>query len=124
MRSIVVVEDDLATLEMMQDILASEGYRVLTCTNGAALSAVLQDLPDLIILDVLLPGTDGLELCRQLKADTRTRHVPVILYSALRIDTEEVEASGTNSFLWKPFQLEELLALVQQALYETRHNPE
>jgi CheY-like chemotaxis protein len=99
---------------MMQDILEPEGYGVLPCTNGAALEAALQASPDLIILDVLLQGEDGRELCRQVKSDARARHLPVILYSAKRITTEEQEASHADAFLKKPFHLQELLALVQQ----------
>lgn len=114
MKWIAVVEDDPTTLRMMQEILESVGYGVLTCTNGAALEAALQDLPDLIILDVLLLNEDGLELCRRVKTDRRTQHVPVVLYSVKRISTEGLEASGADSFLKKPFHLEELLALVHR----------
>lgn len=114
MKWIAVVEDDPATLRTMQEILESEGYGVLTCTNGAALEAALQDPPDLLILDVLLQDEDGRELCRRVKADRRIQHVPVILYSARRLSTEELEASSADSFLKKPFHLEELLALVRR----------
>src|SRR5690349_9857718 len=109
MKWIVVVEDDLATLRMMEAILEGEGYGVLTATNGAALAAALHELPDLIILDVILPDEDGRQLCHQVKTDPRTQHIPVILYSATSITMEEEEACQADTFLKKPFHLTELL---------------
>ena len=114
MKWIVVVEDDLATLHLIQEALESEGYGVLTCTNGAALEAALHEPPDLIFLDVFLQDEDGRELCSQVKTDPRTQHVPVILYSASRITNEALEASHADRFLKLPFRLTELFALAQR----------
>ena len=78
MGRILVVEDDLHIAEVLTDLLEDEGYQVATGVNGNALIAALNDPPALILLDVMMPGMDGIEFCRQLKANQHTKGVPVV----------------------------------------------
>lgn len=117
MKKILVVDDDVGVLEMVQLALECEGYRVQTSLNGACFQQMHRDLPDLILLDILLSGEDGRELCRQLKDDEKTRHIPVILFSAHFSRRDTTPLSGADAFLPKPFHLVELRDLVKRHLY-------
>ena len=117
MKKILVVDDDAAVLEMVQLALEGAGYRVQTSLNGACFQQMHSDLPDLILLDILLSGEDGRELCRQLKDDEQTRHIPVILFSAHFSAMDITAMSGADAFLPKPFHLVELKDLVKRHLY-------
>ncbi len=115
MATIMVVDDTIASLRMMVNILQAEGYRVLPAEDGRlALDAVAATVPDLILLDILMPGMDGFEVLRRLKADERTRHVPVIFLSAVTDQKERIDGFklGAVDFISKPFQQEELLARI------------
>ncbi len=111
-QSILVIDDEPAILDIVQTILTRERYRVQTSSNGACLHSLESDLPDLILLDVLLQGEDGRELCRQLKEREQTRHIPVILFSAHVPAKGAPESCGADDFLSKPFRIKELLAIV------------
>ena len=111
MKKILVIDDDDAILDVTRIILEDEGHQVKTSDNGEALSRLGDVVPDLIILDVLLSGEDGKELCRQLKADKATRHIPVMLFSAHSKAFLE-EGIGHNYFLQKPFDIQEFLRAV------------
>ncbi len=102
----------------MKEVLTDEGYRVQTSLNGRCLQRIESDLPDLILLDVLLQGEDGRELCQQLKGREQTRHIPVILFSAHITANSAIEVCGADDFLAKPFRIQELLAIVAR-----RSNP-
>jgi len=117
MKKILVVDDDAAVLEMVQLALEGAGYRVQTSLNGACFQQMHSDLPDLILLDILLSGEDGRELCRQLKDDEKTRHIPVILFSAHFSRGDNTQRSGADACLPKPFHLVELRDLVKRHLY-------
>lgn len=83
MTTILLVDDDAKTLRPLQIILEAEGYRVLTALNGKAAESVAEvDQPDLIVTDWMMPGVDGVALCRWLKADMATAAIPVIMLSA------------------------------------------
>jgi CheY-like chemotaxis protein len=117
MKKILVVDDDVGVLEMVQLALEGAGYRVQISLNGACFQQMQSDLPDLIILDILLSGEDGRELCRQLKDDEKTRHIPVILFSANFSERDTTQRGGADAFLPKPFHLVELRDLVKRHLY-------
>jgi len=117
MKKILVVDDEVAVLEMVQLALEGAGYKVQTSLNGACFQRMHSDLPDLILLDILLSGEDGRELCRQLKGDEQTRHIPVILFSAHFSAKDTTAMSGADAFLHKPFHLVELRDLVKRHLY-------
>jgi PleD family two-component response regulator len=122
---ILIVDDTPANLNVLSAILGKRGYRVRPAINGAlALKAAQKAAPDLILLDVQMPGLDGYEVCRQLKGDAQTRAIPVIFISALDDVLDKVEAFqvGGVDYITKPFQIEEVLARVenQLALHQQR----
>ncbi|HJZ45961.1 MAG TPA: response regulator [Roseiflexaceae bacterium] len=122
---ILIVDDTPANLNVLSAILGKRGYRVRPAINGAlALKAAQKAAPDLILLDVQMPGMDGYEVCRQLKGDEQTRHIPVVFISALDDVLDKVEAFqvGGVDYITKPFQIEEVLARVenQLALHQQR----
>jgi PleD family two-component response regulator len=122
---ILIVDDTPANLTVLSAILGKRGYRVRPAINGTlALKAAQKAAPDLILLDVQMPGLDGYEVCRQIKADAQTRAIPVIFISALDDVLDKVEAFqvGGVDYITKPFQIEEVLARVehQLALHQQR----
>lgn len=113
--TILVVDDTLGSLKMMVDILQAEGYQVRPANSGElALSAMASQTPDLVLLDIRMPGIDGFEVCRRIKADHRTCGIPVIFLSAEADQKERLEGFGIGAvdFVSKPFQREELLARI------------
>ncbi|MBU0485307.1 MAG: response regulator [Proteobacteria bacterium] len=113
---ILVVDDNLQNLKLLEEVLVKTGYRVRLARDGelALNSAVLQQ-PSLILLDIRMPGIDGFEVCRRLKADERTSSVPVIFISILEDERDKVKAflAGGVDYITKPFQPEEILARIQ-----------
>jgi diguanylate cyclase (GGDEF)-like protein len=116
---ILVADDEPINRSLIQRRLERAGYRVMTAENGSeAVEKTLAAMPDLVILDVMMPVMDGLEACRRLKDDETTRDIPVIFLSAR--DETEVKVSGlslgANDYISKPFKAEELLARVDVAM--------
>jgi signal transduction histidine kinase/DNA-binding response OmpR family regulator len=117
--AILAVDDCSVSLTLLVNLLSPLGYQVRTADSGElALAAVAANPPDLILLDVRMPGIDGLEVCRRLKARPESRHIPVILISAFAEVKEWVAGLqlGAADYITKPFQAEELLARVQTHL--------
>ena len=117
--TILVVDDTPANLEWLEIILKSADYAVRSLPNGMlGLQSALTEPPDLILLDIKMPGMDGYEVCVQLKADPRTREIPVIFISALRETEDKVRAFavGGVDYVGKPFEAEEVLARVDTHL--------
>ncbi len=117
--NILIVDDMPQNLSLLTRILKEQGYTVQTAINGqSALEKIQTEPPDLILLDIVMPGMQGYEVCRHLKADENTRNIPVIFITALG-DTEDkikgFEAGGVD-YITKPFQSKEVLARVQTHL--------
>ena len=104
-KKILVVEDDRSSLTLLTYALGQEGYKVLAASDGfAGLKIAQNDNPDLIILDVMLPGLDGYEICRRLRQSPQTATVPIIFLSA-RADQGDKDVGlkmGANAYLTKP----------------------
>lgn len=115
-KKILVVDDHAGILEVVQTVLAREGYDVQVSLNGDCLHHMKSDLPDLILLDVLLSGEDGRELCQQLKSSEQTKHIPVILLSAHTNVSQVAAMCGADDFLAKPFRVNVLKELVKKYL--------
>jgi PAS domain S-box-containing protein len=117
--TILVVDDELESLRLLTTLLVAEGYQVRPADSGElALASAAAQPPDLILLDVFMPGIDGLEACRRLKAEPLSRNVPVIFLSAAGEIEQRAEGLrlGAADFISKPFRREELLARVETHL--------
>lgn len=116
---ILAVDDTPASLKLLSDILNEQGYEVRAAINGElALHSAINNPPELVLLDIRMPGMDGFEVCRQLKAHPKTRDIPVIFVSAVSETGEKVQGFelGAVDFVTKPYQREELLARVRTHL--------
>lgn len=112
-KNIIIVDDDLDILEAISLMLEDAGYMVRTTSKGDFIEHLgANDLPDVIILDMLLSGSDGRDIARQLKAQERTKHIPIIMLSAHPKAEQEAQLSGADDFLPKPFEMDELLEKV------------
>ncbi|MEO8891551.1 MAG: response regulator [Coleofasciculaceae cyanobacterium] len=113
--SLMVVDDTVANLRLLVNLLTENGYKVRAASNGKlAVSSVQLCAPDLILLDILMPGLNGYEVCRQLKADVKTKDIPIIFMSAINDVFDKVQAFevGGIDYITKPFQVEEVLVRV------------
>jgi two-component system phosphate regulon response regulator PhoB len=116
---IVVIEDEADILEVMEYNLTREGYEVLPCTDGEeGLEMVRKEDPDLVLLDLMLPGMDGLEVCRRIKQDDVIRHVSIVMVTAKGEESDVVLGLGLGSddYIVKPFSPKELVARVKAVL--------
>lgn len=123
---ILVVDDEPDILSVLVYHLSREGYRVSTAVNGPrALTAAESDRPDLIILDLMLPGMDGYEVLRDLRRNDKTEHIPVILLTARREEEERVRGFevGADDYITKPFSGRELILRVQAVLRRAQAEP-
>ncbi len=117
--NILAIDDTPANLRLLVGLLTQHGYKVRAVPNGKlALSGVFQSLPDLILLDIMMPEMDGYEVCSKLKADERTKDIPVIFISAINEILDKVKAFsvGGVDYITKPFQIEEVLVRVETHL--------
>jgi two-component system phosphate regulon response regulator PhoB len=116
---ILVVDDEPDLVELLKHHLAREHYEVVSAADGeAALAEAKKRIPDLIVLDLMLPGIDGLEVCRRLRAEPRTQHVPIIMLTAKAEETDAVIglAQGADDYIRKPFGMRELVARISARL--------
>lgn len=117
MGKILVVDDDESILDAISLILEEDGYQVTTTAKGQEVFKKVKDeRPELILLDVLLSGMDGREICKTLKTDPKTKNIPIVMISAHPTASKSAKASGADHFLPKPFGMEELLTTVNKFL--------
>src|SRR5918912_3899062 len=111
--SILMVDDDPHVLRSLRAALESHGYRVRSAASGpVALEACATERPDVVLLDLAMPGLDGVEVCRRIRSWSR---VPILVLSALSEETRKVRAldAGADDYVTKPFRVEELLARIR-----------
>lgn len=118
--SVLVVDDDDTVREVVRRYLARDGHSVLEAADGAtALTSIRRDAPDLVVLDLMLPGIDGLEICREIR---RSTDIPVIMLTALGTESDRVVGLeyGADDYVVKPFSPRELALRVARVLQRTR----
>ncbi len=126
---IICVEDDTSIRDLMIYALRTSGFEARGCNDGSELFAALEEagrdgeVPELIMLDIMLPGEDGMEILRKLKADPATEQIPVIMATAKGTEFDKVIGldTGADDFLTKPFGMMEMIARVNAVLRRTEH---
>jgi twitching motility two-component system response regulator PilG len=118
-KKVLVVEDEESLLKLESILLTSKGYEVIGVSNGqAALDAIAEERPDLVLLDVMLPEIDGFEVCRRIKSDEATRDIPVVMLTAkkTRDDMARGEKVGADWYITKPFKSAMVIETIQRFL--------
>ena len=118
-KRILIVEDNPSVLKATSYILEKEGYEVLTAVDGLdGLKKAKEENPDLLILDVMLPGIDGFEICHSLRAEAQTAHLPILMFSAKGQETDKATGLkvGADEYLTKPVERTVLLSKVEALL--------
>ena len=120
---VLLVDDDPRLVRVVEMYLAFEGFEVVTAVNGdEALAEVDNHCPDMVILDIMMAETDGIEVCARIRSNPRTAHLPVIMFSALSADhdVERARLAGANHLITKPFNLAGLGAVVRSCFEGTQ----
>jgi two-component system alkaline phosphatase synthesis response regulator PhoP len=118
-RKILITEDSPTILEILKSVLVEEGYEVIAATDGQqALEMARTEKPDLIILDLLLPKTDGYKVCRMLKFDEKYRNIPIIMLTSRTNESDEKlgREVGVDAYIRKPFQPEMIIDQIRKLL--------
>lgn len=121
--TVLVADDDADILRLLSRRLGHRGYRVLTARDGdEALAVALEQSPDAAVLDGVMPGREGHEVCAAMRADARTAHLPVILLTAKAADQDEREAidAGADAYVVKPFRIQDLDQKLKELLLNAR----
>ena len=122
-KKILVIEDDPATLRLVDYSLRHEGYQVLTASNGLeGMRKAQTEEPDLIILDIMLPGMDGFEICHRLRSEPATAQLPILMFSAKaqEIDKDTGLKVGADDYLSKPADPSEIVSRVGSLLTQKK----
>jgi len=117
--SILVVDDNPTNLKLVSDVLEFDGYRILKASDAEEAQELIKgSLPDLILMDIALPGMDGLTLTRQLKADSKTRDIVIVALTAFAMkgDDDKARAAGCDGYITKPIDTRKLSASVAEYL--------
>ncbi len=115
-KKVMVADDDPAILDVMRMMLEFEGYEVATTLNGARVLELENDLPDLLLLDIWMSGTDGRDICKALKKNNLTSGIPIVLVSASKDIERSAFEAGANDFIAKPFEMNDLLQVIEKNL--------
>jgi len=118
-KKILIVEDEESLLKLESILLTSKGYDVQGVSNGiAALEVIAEEPPDLVLLDIMLPEMDGFEVCRRIKENEQSRHIPVIMLTAKksREDMARGEDVGADWYITKPFKSAMVIETIQRFL--------
>jgi twitching motility two-component system response regulator PilG len=118
-KKILIVEDEESLLKLESILLTSRGYEVVGAADGvAALEQVVSTRPDLVILDIMLPEIDGFEVCRRIKQNPETAHIPVMMLTAKKSeqDCDRGMAAGASAYVTKPFKSAKIIEIIQELL--------
>jgi len=116
---ILAIDDDSTTLQLLDFFLTKHKYEVTVSPNGAdGIKKAQEIMPDLILLDVMMPQMDGIEVCKKLRADEKTAKIPILFLSALSQDVEVMRGlmAGSDGYIVKPFELDNLLEQIEKLI--------
>jgi len=113
-KKILVADDDPAIVDAVKMILELDGYVVDTTVDGETIYKMEKDYPDLLLLDIWMSGQDGREICKYLKSNPLTLHIPIIMISASKDVAASAKEAGADDFIAKPFEMEDLLSKVKK----------
>lgn len=119
MAKVLVIEDEITLVRNLADKLRAEGFAVVEAMDGeTGLEKIRSEIPDLIVLDIMLPGLDGLSICRMVRNDVNTAHIPIIMLTARGTEVDKIVGleSGADDYIVKPFGLGEFLARVRAVM--------
>ena len=124
--TVLLIEDEKNILELVKYNLEQEGFRILTATKGnTGLETALKERPALVILDLMLPGMNGLEICKTLKQNDKTRAIPIIMLTAKGTESDKVVGLelGADDYITKPFSPREFVARIKAVLRRSQEKP-
>ncbi len=125
-KTVFIVEDEEDIQELLKFHLAHEGYAVMAAASGEeAVAQIARRMPDLVLLDLMLPGLDGLEVCRTLKRNPKTAGIPIVMVTAKGEESDVITGLelGADDYITKPFSMKVLIARVRAALRRRRETP-
>jgi two-component system alkaline phosphatase synthesis response regulator PhoP len=117
--TILVIDDEKDLIELVAYNLKKEGFLVRGAPDGeSGMTAAVRDLPDIVLVDLMLPGIDGLEVCKRLRSETRTAHIPIIMLTAKSAESDRIVGLelGADDYVTKPFSPRELAARIKAVL--------
>lgn len=118
MSKLLIADDSMDLLDLMDLFLSEKGYQVKCASNKKSLFSCLKNYePDVIIMDVFLENVDGRELCKKLRSDKKTKHIPIIVFSANPYAIANYKSFGANDFIEKPFSLENVVSKIENVLH-------
>ena len=118
-KTILIVEDEPRNLKLLRDLLQRFGYEILEALDGEqGVKLAGEKIPDLILMDIMMPKMDGLEATRIIKADTKTKHIPIIALTsyAMKGDREKTIEAGCDGYIAKPIDIKEVLKAIEHYL--------
>jgi two-component system cell cycle response regulator DivK len=118
-KTILIVEDEPRNLKLLRDLLLRFGYEILEASDGEqGVKSAGEKMPDLILMDIMMPKMDGLEATRIIKADTKTKHIPIIALTsyAMKGDREKTIEAGCDGYIAKPIDIKEVLKTIEHYL--------
>jgi len=119
---ILIVEDEESLLKLESILLSTRGYKVTGVSDGlAALKEIEQNSPDLILLDIMMPGIDGFEVCRRVKENPLTRSIPVVMLTAKKSFADQARGVevGADAYLTKPFKSGKIIEIIEGLLHKS-----
>ena len=123
MNTILIVEDNEKNMKLARDVLQAKGYATLEAVTGEeGVRAAIENKPDLVLMDIHLPGIDGIEALRQVRADPGCAAIPIVAFTAsvMQSDRSQIQAAGFDGFLGKPINLKEFLETIKRLLESGR----
>ncbi|ABD00842.1 chemotaxis protein CheY [Synechococcus sp. 63AY4M2] len=123
MSKVLVVDDNRTYLEAISSLLSESGLEVSTAMDGVeAMDIIRQQKPDVVVLDIVMPGMNGYEVCREVKKDESTKHIRIVVCSTKDqvFDIEWAKRNQADAYVTKPFKPQELLATIKQQLREIK----